>query len=144
MGQNKRRGVVTVTASHARRELFAFLFRERQILKACYVIQLLLQLSNRLVLSSARVSSGRSPGVSFAPVPPQRLLSTSVKAGFDKATALAQLRDSSGWTIGPENGFISKSLQFASFTDAWSFMSALALFSARHNHVSLLGYRLKL
>ncbi|KAF8315942.1 transcriptional coactivator/pterin dehydratase [Clavulina sp. PMI_390] len=50
-----------------------------------------------------------------------------------KSAALLKLK-STGWTVGPQNSYLAKSLQFASFTDAWAFMSASALHSARNNH----------
>lgn len=54
----------------------------------------------------------------------------------DKVEALDHLRKASGWYIHPEKSYIAKALQFGSFNDAWSVMTALALYSSRVNHVS--------
>lgn len=78
--------------------------------------------------------------LSRAPATRSRLMSTSVKETQGKLDSLAQLQTASGWRLAPQNGYLAKTLQFKSFTDAWSFMSALALYSARHNHVSFLPF----
>jgi len=51
-----------------------------------------------------------------------------------KTEALDNLQRYSGWYVHPEKSYIAKALQFESFNDAWSVMTALALYSSRVNH----------
>ena len=48
--------------------------------------------------------------------------------------ALAQLREIGGWTLAVEKDAIFKNFSFKDFSEAWAFMSRVALLAEQMNH----------
>lgn len=59
----------------------------------------------------------------------------SPKPPIDKKSSIYGLQEK-GWSVAPNDGALIKALEFPSFNSAWSFLTSLALYSARTNHVS--------
>lgn len=65
------------------------------------------------------------------------ITTTPVKQPFDKLSSINSLKEK-GWGVAANEGALVKALEFPSFNSAFTFLTSLALYSARTNHVGLL------